>query len=121
MEQAEIERVRRVLRQRSKSRWPVLWRGRPYQLHASDPSMGAWARRRVQLQDWTERLRRDLGPIYQFLGCRRGRHRDAQVMADELIGSDLGDAYPEVAICEVCGRAVHWPNGVPNLQGQGPE
>jgi hypothetical protein len=32
MEQAEIERVRRVLRQRSKPRWRVLWRGRPYWL-----------------------------------------------------------------------------------------
>jgi hypothetical protein len=37
-------------------------------------------------------------------------------MADELVGSELGDAYPEVAICEVCGRTVHWPNGVANLQ-----
>jgi hypothetical protein len=123
MEQAEIERVRRVLRQRSKPRWRVLWRGRPYQLQASDPSMGAWARRRVQLQAgwqllWTERLRRDLAPIYQFLGCRRGRHRDAHVMADELIGSELGDEYPEVAICEVCGRAVDWPNGTPTLDGR---
>jgi hypothetical protein len=126
MEQAEIERVRRVLRQRSKPRWQVLWRGRPSQPHASDPSMGAWARRRVQLQDgwqllWAERLRRDLDPIYQFLGRRRGRHRDAQVLADELVGSDLGDEYPEVAICEVCGRAVPWPNGLPNLEGRGPQ
>jgi hypothetical protein len=36
-------------------------------------------------------------------------------------GSDLGDAYPEVAICEVCGRAVDWPNGIPTLHGQEPE
>ena len=126
MEQAEIERVRRVLRQLSKPRWRVLWRGRPHQLQSSDPTIGAWARRRIQLQDgwqllWTERLRRDLAPIYQFLGCRRGRHRDAHVMADELIGSELANEYPEVTICEVCGRAVHWPNGVPNLQGRGPE
>jgi hypothetical protein len=82
MEQAEIERVRRVLRQRSKPGWRVLWRGRPYQLQASNPSMGAWPRRRVQLQDgwqllWTERLRRDLAPIYLFLGCRRGRHPES--------------------------------------------
>jgi hypothetical protein len=69
----------------------------------------------------TERLRRDLAPIYQLVGCRRGRHCDAQVMADELIGSDLGDEYPEVAICEVCGRAVHWPNRTPTLQSRGPE
>jgi hypothetical protein len=37
-------------------------------------------------------------------------------MADELIGSELANEYPEVAICEVCGRAVHWPNGTPTLQ-----
>jgi hypothetical protein len=126
MEQAEIDRVRRALHQRPKPPWRVLWRGRPLPRPASHRSMGPWARRRLELQAgwqllWTERLRRDLAPIYQILACRRGRHRDAQVMADELVGSDLGDAYPEVAICEVCGRAVHWPNGVPNLQGQGPE
>ena len=60
-----------------------------------------------------------LAPIYQFLACRRGRHRDAQVMADELIGSDLGDAYPEAAICEGCGRAVDWPNGTPGCKAEG--
>jgi hypothetical protein len=126
MEQAEVDRIRRVLQQRSKPPWRLLWRGRPLHLQAGGPSVGPWARRRRQLQAgwrelWTERLRRDLAPIDQLVGCRRGRHRDAQVLADELIGSDLGDAYPEVAICEVCGRAVHWPNGVPNLPGRGPE
>ena len=60
-------------------------------------------------------------PIYRLVACRCGRHHDAQVMADELIGSDLGDAYPEAAICEVCGRAVHWPNGTPTLQSRGSE
>jgi hypothetical protein len=59
-------------------------------------------------------VRRDLAPIYRFVACRRGRHRDAHVMADDLVGSDLGDDYPEVAICEVCGRAVDWPNGTPH-------
>jgi hypothetical protein len=49
--------------------------------------------------------------------CRRGRHRDAQVMADALIGRYLGHAHPEVAMCEVCGRAVLWPNSMPNRQG----
>jgi hypothetical protein len=126
MEQADIDRVRRVLRQRPKPPWRLLWRGRPLHLPAGGRGLGPWARRRLQLQTgwqllWTERLRRDLAPIYQLVGCRRGHHRDAQVMADDLIGSDLGDQYPEVAICEVCGRAVHWPNGVPNLQGRGPE
>jgi hypothetical protein len=126
MEQAEIDRIRRVLHRRPKPPWRLLWRGRPLHLPAGGRRMGPWARRRLELQAgwqllWDERLRRNLAPIYQFVACRRGRHRDAQVMADDLIGSDLGDAYPEVAICEVCGRAVHWPNGVPNLQGRGPE
>jgi hypothetical protein len=58
--------------------------------------------------------------IYQLLACRRGRHRDAHVMADELIGSELAFEYPKVAICEVCGRAVDWPNGTPTLHGQEP-
>jgi hypothetical protein len=80
--------------------------------------MEPWSRRRLRLQagwqlPWDERLRRDLALIVQFVACRHGCHRDVQVMADDLIGSDLGDAYPEVAICEVCGRAVHWPNGIP--------
>jgi hypothetical protein len=47
---------------------------------------------------WAQRLRHDLAPIYQLVACRHGRHRDAQVMADDLIGSELCDAYPEVAI-----------------------
>jgi hypothetical protein len=126
MEQADIERVRRVLRQRPKPPWRVLWRGRPHQLQAREASMGLWARRRSRLQAgwrllWTERLRRDLAPIYRLVACRHGRHRDAYVMADDLVGSDLGDRYPEVAICEVCGRAVNWPNGTPTLQGREPE
>jgi hypothetical protein len=64
---------------------------------------------------WGERLRRDLGPIYRLLACRRGRHRDAHLLADDLIGSALGNDYPELAVCEVCGRAVEWPNGTPPL------
>jgi hypothetical protein len=36
MEQADIDRVRRVLRQRPKPPWRVLWRGRPYRLQAGD-------------------------------------------------------------------------------------
>jgi hypothetical protein len=95
-------------------------------LRASDPSIGTWSRRPLQLQAgwqllWAERLRRDLAPIYQLVACRRGRHRDAHLMADDLIGSELGEKYPEVAICEVCGRAVDWPNGTPTLHSQEPE
>ena len=36
-------------------------------------------------------------------------------MSDDLTGSLLGDDYPELAVCEVCGRAVEWPNGRPTL------
>jgi hypothetical protein len=87
MEQAEIDRVRRALRRRPKPPWRVLWRGRPYQLRASGRSVGPWSRRRLQLQAgwqllWAERLRRDLALSYRFVACRRGRHRDAQVMGD---------------------------------------
>jgi len=64
---------------------------------------------------WTQRLRRDLAPIYRLGACRRGRHRDAYLLADDLVGSLLGDDYPELAVCEVCGRAVEWPNGMPAL------
>jgi hypothetical protein len=67
---------------------------------------------------WMHRLRRDLAPIYRVVACRRGRHRDAHVIADDLLGSSLADDYPEVAICEVCGRAVQWPNGTPVLAPQ---
>jgi hypothetical protein len=62
---------------------------------------------------WAERLRRDLDPIYRLVACRRGRHRDAHLLADDLIGSPLAHDYPELAVCEVCGRAVEWPNGIP--------
>jgi hypothetical protein len=93
MEQAEIDRVRRALRRRPKPPWQLLWRGRPLHLPAGGRSVGPWARRRLQLQAdwqllWAERLRRDFAPIYRFVTCRRGRHHDAQVMADDLIGSN---------------------------------
>jgi hypothetical protein len=64
---------------------------------------------------WEQRLRRDLDPMYRLVACRRGRHRDALLMSDDLAGSSLGDDYPELAVCEVCGRAVEWPNGRPTL------
>jgi hypothetical protein len=120
MEQAEVDRLSRALRQRPKPHWRVLWRTSPLQLEASARSMRPWSRRRAQLQTgwellWTHRLRRDLAPIYRLASCRRGHHRDAQVLADDLLGSMLADDYPELAICEVCGRAVQWPNGTPAL------
>jgi hypothetical protein len=124
MEQADIDRVRRVLGQRPRPPWRLLWRGRPLPLRASGPRTGRWSRRWRELQVgwrllWAERLRRDLAPMFRFLDCRHGRHRDALVMADALVGSELGDAYPELAICEVCGRAIHWPNGTPTVAGPG--
>ena len=123
MEQAEIDRVWRELRQRPKPPWRVLWQARPARRQAGT----RWARRRrVQLQVgwellWTDRLRRDFAPVYRLVACRRGRHRDAHVVAGDLVGSALGDDYPEVAICEVCGRAVQWPNGRPIVAGPGQE
>jgi hypothetical protein len=59
--------------------------------------------------------------VFFFAACRRGRHRDAHIMADALIGSKLANEYPEAAICEVCGLAVDWPNGILTLHGQEPE
>jgi hypothetical protein len=53
--------------------------------------------------------------IYQLVACRRGRHRDAHLLADDLIGSLLGHDHRELAVCEVCCRAVEWPHGVPAL------
>jgi hypothetical protein len=124
MEQAEVDRVRRTLHQRPKPPWRFLWRGRPLPLQANRRSMGPWTRRRLQLQAgwqllWAERLPRDLAPIYQLLACRRGHHRDAHIVAGDLVGSALGDDYPEVAICEVCGRAIQWANGRPTVAGPG--
>jgi hypothetical protein len=76
--------------------------------------------RLIQLQTgwellWRQRLRRDIAPILRLVACRRGRHHDAHLLADDLVGSPLGDDYPELAVCDVCGRAVEWPNGAPGL------
>ena len=108
MEKADIDRVRRALRQRPKPPWRVLWRGRPGRPWTSDPSIGPWVRRRIQLQAgwqllWVERLPRELAPIYRLVACRHGRHRDARVMADDLIGSELGPP-PERWTPGLCGR-----------------
>jgi hypothetical protein len=56
--------------------------------------------------------------MYRLVAYRRGRHRDAHLLADDLVGSPLGDDYPELAVCEVCGRAVELPNGTPTLVGR---
>jgi hypothetical protein len=121
MEQAGIDRVRRVLGQRPKPPWRVLWRIGPPELRTSAGNLRRWSRRR-QLQEgwkllWTQRLRRDLDSIYRLIACRRGRHREAHILADALVGSMLAEDYPEAAICEVCGRAVEWPNGTPGPVG----
>jgi len=119
MDPAQVEQVRLALR-RAKPPWRVLWRARPPASWAGVRTRSRWQLRLMQLQAgwellWTQRVRRDLGPIYRLVACRRGRHRDARVLADDLIGSQLGDDYPEPAVCEVCGRAVWWPNGTPNI------
>jgi hypothetical protein len=120
MDPAQVERVRRVLRRRAKPPWRVLWRAGPPPPWVAARSPPRWQVRLMQLQAgwkllWAERLRRDLDPIYRLVACRRGRHRDAHVLADDLIGCQLGDDYPELAVCEVCGRAVWWPNGKPSI------
>jgi hypothetical protein len=37
-------------------------------------------------------------PVQRKIGCPRGHHRDAHVLADALVGSQLGDDYPELAL-----------------------
>jgi hypothetical protein len=64
---------------------------------------------------WAQWVRRDLDPIHRLVVCRRGRHRNAHMLADDFVGGPLADAYPESAVCEVCGRVVEWPNGRPNI------
>jgi hypothetical protein len=119
MDPAQVERVRRALRRRAKPSWRVLWRGRPLAPLGGVRTRPQWRVRLLQLQAgwellWAQRVRRDLAPIYRLVACRRGRHRDAHLLADDLVGT-LGDDYPELAVCEVCGRAVMWPHGKPNI------
>jgi len=121
MDPAQVERVRRALRRRAKPSWRVLWRGRPPAPRAGLRTRPQWRMRLQQLQAgwkllWAERVRRDLDPIYRLVACRRGRHRDAHLLADGLVGSPLADDYPELAVCEICGRAVEWPNGRPSIE-----
>jgi hypothetical protein len=121
MDDAQVDRVRRALRRRSKPPWRVVWRIGPSELW--DSALGARPRWRVRVRRlrlgwkllWKQRLRRDLDPMYRLVACRRGRHRDALLISDDLAGSPLGDDYPELAVCEVCGRAVEWPKGKPTL------
>jgi hypothetical protein len=113
MDPAQVERVRRALRRRARPSWRVLWRGRPPAPRAGLRTRPHWRRRLQQLQAgwkllWAERVRRDLDPIYRLVACRRGRHRDAYLLADE---------YPELAVCEVCDRVVEWPHGKPSMGG----
>jgi hypothetical protein len=70
---------------------------------------------------WTYTLRPLLAdPILRRISCPRSRHRYAHVLADSLVGSQLGDDYPELALCARCGQAVAWPNGQPQLGSGGP-
>ena len=121
MERAKIDRVRRALRRRPKPPWRVVWRvGPPERWAAAYATRPRWRRRLKQLRLgwrrlWVQRLRRDLAPIYRLVACQRGRHRDAHLLADDLVGSALGDDYPELAVCGACGRAVEWPHGMPAL------
>ena len=120
MDHAQADRVRRALRRQPKPPWRVLWSGGPPGRRAVPARYPRWRTRLIQLQAdwellWEQRLRRELAPIYRLVACRQGRHRDAHLLADDLVGSPLGDDYPELAVCEVCGRAVEWPNGMPTM------
>jgi hypothetical protein len=122
MDPSQIDRVRRTLQRRPKPPWRVLWRVGPAELWAAaQTTRPRWRMRLTQLQTgwqllWAERLRRDLDPIYRLVACCRGRHRDAHVLADDLVGGPLADDYPELAVCDVCGRAIEWPSGKPSVE-----
>jgi hypothetical protein len=122
MDRSQIDRVRRTLRRRPRPPWRVLWRpGTPEQWTTVQAMGPRWRTQLTRMRAgwallWTERLRRDLDLIYRLAACRRGRHRDAHLLADDLIGSPLAHDYPELAVCEVCGRAVDWPNGKPSVE-----
>jgi hypothetical protein len=123
MDPAQVERVRRALRRRARPPWRVLWRVGSPAPWAGVRTRPEWQVRLLQLQAGREllsvqRVRRDLDPIYRLVACRRGRHRDAHMLADDFVGGPLADDYPELAVCEVCGRVVEWPNGKPNIRGR---
>jgi hypothetical protein len=131
MEQAEIDRLRRVLRShRPPLRWVVMRAGRSpvmQQRWREERRRVGWRwtlARRLRYHWrwlWTYGLERRLAdPLQRKLSCPRGRHRYAHLLADELVGSQLGDDYPELAICERCGHAVPWPNGMPDLRAGPP-
>jgi hypothetical protein len=68
---------------------------------------------------WALTLRPILvNPLQRRVGCPRGHHRCGRLVADELIGSRDALDYPELAICQLCGDTLKWPNGKPTpLQG----
>ena len=72
MDPTQVERMRRTLRRRPKPPWRVLWRGTPPAPWADMRSRPRWQARPLQWQAgwellWTQRLRRDLDPIYGSL------------------------------------------------------
>jgi hypothetical protein len=125
MDQAKIDRLRRVLLGRRPPPWSGWRAGR-------GPGMGRFWRQTRQQRGWRQALVRRtryrwqslrtsmlrpllVDPVQRRIGCPRGRHRDAQVLAEALVGSRLGDDFPALALCARCGHAVAWPNGQPQL------
>jgi len=103
MDQAEIDRLRRVLRSR---RPPRLWGLRS----GRGPGMRRFWRQayqRLGLRQalamrvryrwaslWTYTMRPLLiDPVHRRIGCPRGRHRYAHLLADQLLGSQLVNGY----------------------------
>jgi hypothetical protein len=98
MDQAEIDRVRRAVLAHRR-RLPM-WR-----LRDGWRSLWAYTLRPILVD-----------PLQRRMGCPWGRHRYAHVPADELVGADLESDYPVLAVCELCGDTVEWPNGMPALR-----
>jgi len=65
---------------------------------------------------WTERLRRDLASIYRLVACRRGRHRDAHLLADDIIGSQLADDYPSWPSARPAAERSTGQTGKPSIE-----
>lgn len=59
-------------------------------------------------------------PVQRKIGCPRGRHRDAHVLADALVGPRLGDDFPALALCERWDTPSPGSTANPPLEPDGP-
>jgi hypothetical protein len=124
MDEAAIDRLRRVVLTHRPPRRLRVWRS-----WRAPVMRGLWREARGRV-GWRRawRLRHDWGwlwasrsgrcwfdPVQRRVGCPRGRHRYGHLVADELLGGIDALDYPELAICQLCGHTVQWPNGKPTL------